>query len=73
MAFHTKRTKHSGVTEQARLRVDLLGDAVVDADRGQILGDEPLLAVALDDAALKREVIHGGFEALFTPKPPSEI
>lgn len=30
-----------------------LGDSVVDANRGQVLGNKPLLAVAFDDAALK--------------------
>lgn len=47
--------------------MNLLGDAVVDANGGQILGNEPLLAVAFDDAALKWKVICGDFEALFTP------
>lgn len=35
--------------------VDSLGDAVVDPDGGQILGDEPLLAVTFDDAALQNK------------------
>lgn len=34
------------------LDVNLLGDSVVDADSGQILGDKPFLTVAFDDAAL---------------------
>lgn len=33
--------------------LNLLGNAVVDADSGQILGDKPFLAVAFDDAALR--------------------
>lgn len=34
---------------------NLLGDSIVDTNSGQILGNEPLLTVALDDAALQRE------------------
>lgn len=37
--------------------LNLLGNAVVDADSGQILGDKPFLAVAFDDAALGNGIL----------------
>lgn len=39
-----------------RQHMNLLGDAIVDANSGQILGNKPLLTVAFDNAALKRNI-----------------
>lgn len=43
-----------------RANADSLGDAVVDPDGGQILGNEPLLAVTFDNAALQNKQSGGG-------------
>lgn len=34
-----------------------LGDTIVDANSGQVLGNKPLLTVAFDNAALKWKMI----------------
>lgn len=35
--------------------VSLLGDTIVDANSGKVLGNKPLLTVTFDYAALKKE------------------
>lgn len=51
---------HTCVEASETMRLNLLGDAVVNADRGQVLGHKPFLTVAFDDAALGNNIMEQG-------------
>lgn len=55
---HTRFQKDRPEWGHQTLHLNLLGDAVVDPDSGQILGDKPFLTVAFNDAALGNKTME---------------